>query len=114
VAAGVSRRVAAAGLAAAALAAAVVAGAIEPNLSQWPAGVGVPAVEADGTRTFSIDPGDQVRFLPGVARPGDVVVCEGKGVVTLGPRGTEVGDPVGVSASNDRQGSVLVTCEARM
>jgi hypothetical protein len=107
----VSRRVLAAGVAAAALAAAVVAGGVEPNRSQWPAGVGVPSVQADGTRTFSIDPGDEVRFLPGVARPGDVIVCEGKGVVTIGPRGTEVIDPAGVAASNDRDGSVLVTCE---
>ena len=105
-----SRRALAAGLAAAALAAAVVAGAIEPNLSQWPAGVDVPAVEADGTRTFSIDPGDQVRFLPGVARPGDVIVCEGKGVVTVGPRGTEAHDPAGVETSTDDDGAVLASC----
>jgi hypothetical protein len=106
----VSRRVLAAGLAAAALAAAVVAGAIEPDRSQWPVGVGVPAVEADGTRTFSIDPGDDVSFLPGVARPGDVIVCEGAGVVTIGTRGTEVVGPAGVEASNDRDGAVQVTC----
>lgn len=107
-----SRRALAAGLAAAALAAAVVAGVVEPNRSQWPAGVGVPAVEADGTRTFSIEPGDEVTFLPSVARPGDVVVCEGKGVVTIGARGTEVLDPAGVAASTDGYGRVLVTCEA--
>lgn len=98
-------------LAGAALAAAVVAGATEPNRSQWPAGVGIPAVETDGTRTFSVDPGDEVRFLPGVVRPGDVIVCEGKGVVTIGPRGTEVVDPAGVAASTDLAGGVLVTCE---
>lgn len=106
-----SRRVAALALVGAVLAAAVVAGAIEPNRSQWPAGVGIPAVEADGTRTFSIDPVDEVRFLPGVARQGDVIVCEGTGVVTIGSRGTEVVDPAGVTASNDREGVVRVTCE---
>lgn len=105
-----NRRVVAAGLAAAALALSVVAGAIEPNRAQWPAGVGVPAVEADGTRTFSIDPGDRVRFLPGVARPGDVIVCEGKGVVTIGARGTEAHDPAGVDALTDDDGAVLVSC----
>lgn len=107
-----NRRFAAAALAAAALVSATVAGAIEPDRSQWPVGVGLPAVEADGTRTFSIDPGDEVRFLPGVARPGDVIVCEGKGVVTVGPRGTEVADPAGVTMSNDREGRAVVTCEA--
>jgi hypothetical protein len=106
----VSCRALTAGLAAAALAAAVVAGAVEPNRSQWPAGVGVPAVEADGTRTFSIDPGDEVRFPPGVARPGDVIVCEGTGVATIGHRGTGVVDPAGVAASNDRDGVVRATC----
>src|SRR3990172_10260854 len=91
-----SRASVAATLATATLVAGVVAAAAETNRSQWPEGVGVPAVEVDGSRTFSIDPGDDVTFLPGVARPGDVIVCEGIGVIKIsrpsakGPSGLEL------------------------
>jgi hypothetical protein len=98
-------------LAVAALVVAIVAAAVEPNRSQWPAGVGLPAVEPDGTRTFSIHPGDDVILRPGAARPGDVIVCEGKGDVTVAPPGSAVGSPSGIEASTDRRGVVRVTCE---
>lgn len=101
----------AAGVAVSALVAAVIGAAIEPNRSQWPAGVGVPAVEPDGTRTFSIDPGDDVTFPPGAARPGDVIVCEGVGGVTVAPPRTAVGSFAGIEASTSLDGEVRVVCE---
>lgn len=92
------------------LVAAVIGAAIEPNRSQWPAGVGVPAVEPDGTRTFSIDLGDDVTFPPGAARPGDVIVCEGVGAVTVAPPGTAVGSSAGIESSTQSDGVVRVIC----
>lgn len=106
-----SLRLVAAGVALGVLVAAVIAAAIEPNRSQWPAGVGVPAVEPDGTRTFSIDLGDDVTFPSGAARPGDVIVCEGVGAVTVAPPGTADGSSAGIEASTTRDGVVRVRCE---
>jgi len=90
--------------------AAAVGAAVEDAPTPWPAGLDLPAIEADGTRTFSIDPGDELTFPPGIARPGDVIVCEGRGGVTVGPPGVEIGDPARLRASTDRGGAVHATC----
>lgn len=110
-AAGVTKRSVAAGLAGAALVGALVAAVVEPNRSPWPPGVDLPAVEADGTRTFSINPGQDVTFPPGAARPADVVVCEGRGSVTVGPPESEAVDPSGIVAESDGDGRLRVRCE---
>ncbi len=100
-----------AALAGATLIAAAVAAGVEDAPSPWPVGLDLPAVEADGTRTFSIDRGDEVTFPPGIARLDDVIVCEGKGGVTVGPPDTGVESSAGVDASMDANGSVHVVCE---
>jgi hypothetical protein len=100
----------AAALAGITLMAAVVGAAVEDAPTPWPVGFDLPAIEADGTRTFSISPGDEVTFPPGIARPGDVIVCEGKGDITVGPPDAGVGSSAGIEASTDGDGVVHVSC----
>jgi hypothetical protein len=75
-----------------------------------PAGVRVD-VEAGQGRTFTIQPGADVVIPAGAINEGDVVVCEGKGGVTVGEPGTGVGSSAGISAETELTGDVHATCE---
>jgi hypothetical protein len=69
-------------------------------------------------KTFTISNGDSVTYKPGVARPGDKIVCVGGGAVVIGKPGTGSGSfgtgPGGsadVSVSTGEDGSVVASCK---
>jgi hypothetical protein len=69
-------------------------------------------------KTFTISNGDSVTYKPGVARPGDKIVCVGGGGVVIGKPGTGSGSfgtgPGGsadVSVSTGEDGSVVASCK---
>lgn len=69
-------------------------------------------------KTFTISNGDSVTYKPGVARPGDKIVCLGGGGVVIGKPGTGVwslgtgpGGSADVSVSTGEDGSVVASCK---
>jgi len=82
---------------------------------------GERSLEPPGQRspkTFTISNGNSVTYKPGVARPGDKIVCVAGGAVTVGKPGTGVGafatGPGGstdVRVSTGEDGSVVSSCE---